>query len=201
MNVVTGAGDEQLRAPGGPVVAVRVMVGDGEPGTVIGHAVLPTPLEVARLSELWQRRGPLAVCASSSCFADIAWKERWLPALTSAGTMFVLVDVEPDRFIPAWSRAGREVIAIGIDVDDTSGRRTALVFSPDDGAIWWLVVANDITVNLVLEYLRDQLGPRLRGDAGQFAAIRDVTTVVVSHLLATESFVSFDALGGGHAER
>jgi hypothetical protein len=192
---------EQLRTPGGPVVAVRVMVDDGEPGTVIGHAVLHTPEEFAELSERWQRRGPLAVCASLSCFADVEWKERWLPALTSAGTMFVLVDVEPERFIPAWSRAGREVVAIGVDVDDSSGQRTGLVFSPDDGAIWWLVVANDITVNLLLEYLHDQLGGRLLSDAGHFAAIRDVTTVVISHLLATESFVSFDALEGAHADR
>jgi hypothetical protein len=46
-----------------------------------------------------------------------------------------------------------------------------------------------------------QLGPRLRSDAGPFDAVRGVAAVVVSHLLATESFVSFDVLGTAHADR
>lgn len=113
----------------------------------------------------------------------------------------MLVDVEPDRFIPAWSRDGREVNAIGVDVDDPSGQRTALMFTPDGGAVWWLVVADDITVRLMVEYLRAQLGERLRTDGGVFDTVRDITTVVISHLLATESFISFDAMEHAHAKR
>ncbi len=192
---------EQLRAHAGPVAAVRVMVDDGEPGSAVGHAILPAPDDLTTLARHWRDRGPLAVCASSSCFADAAWKERWLPVLTTTGSLFVLVDVEPDRFIPAWSRDGREVNAIGVDVDDASGQRTALMFTPDDGAVWWLVLADDVTVRFMVEYLREQLSERLCTDGEVFESMRDITTAVVSHLLATESFVSFDALEHAHGQR
>lgn len=189
---------EPLRASGEPVVAVRVWVDDGEPDGAVGHLLLPAPGDLAALSGQWPRRGLLASCVSASCLADVGWTARWLPALTAAGTVFVLADVEPDRFVPAWVRSGREVIVIGIDVNDAGGqRRTALVFTPDRVA-WWLVVADDVTIRLVAEYLRGQLGPRLRSETGNFGAIRDAATVVITHLLATESFVSFDAIGRAH---
>lgn len=65
---------ERLQAMAGPVVAVRVMVDDGEPGSAVGHAVLPAPDDLAALAQRWQGRGLLATCASSSCFADTGWK-------------------------------------------------------------------------------------------------------------------------------
>ncbi|HET9899229.1 MAG TPA: hypothetical protein VFQ44_30255 [Streptosporangiaceae bacterium] len=191
---------DRLRAEAGPVVAVRLMIDDGKPGSAVGHVVLPSPDELSDLAGLWQDRGPLVVCASASCFADTAWTQRWLPALRSTGSLFVLVDVEPDRFVPAWARDRREVTAIGVAVEDLSGQRTALVFTPGEGAAWWLVVADDVTVRLVIEYLKGQLGGLMRTDAEAFGPIRDDTIAVVSHLLATESFVSFDGLeGGAHA--
>lgn len=187
-----------LREPGEPVVAVRVWVDDGEPDGAVGHLLLPAPGDLAALSGQWRRRGLLASCVSASSLTDTGWAKRWLPAFTAAGTMFVLADVEPDRFVPAWVRSGREVVMIGIDVNDASGqRRTALVFSADQVA-WWLVVAEDVTVGLVAEYLRGQLGQRLRSGTSVFGPIRDAATVAITHLLATESFVSFDAIGRTH---
>jgi hypothetical protein len=191
---------ERLRGSSGPVVAVRAMVDDGEPGGAVGHAVLPSPDDLTLVTERWGDRGLLASCVSASCLADPAWAGHWPPAMSSAGQMFVLVDIEPDRFVPRWVRHGREVIAVGVTVDEAGGHRTALVFTVDR-VVWWLVVADDVTVRLMTEYLRGQLGPRLRSDAGLFDAIRDTATVTVSHLLATESFVSFDALGTPNAGR
>ncbi|HEY2576590.1 MAG TPA: hypothetical protein VGI74_09815 [Streptosporangiaceae bacterium] len=192
---------ERLRVPGGPVVAVRVLTDHREPGSVIGHAVLETPDDLTALSGFWNGRGPLAVCVSASCLADRGWAKRWLPAFTSAGPVFVLVDIEPDRFVPAWARDGRNVTVVGLDVSDTAARRTALMFTADAGTIWWLVVADDVTVRLMAEYLRGQLGSLLSSDAQSLRAVRDAMTALVSHLLATESFTSFDALGGGHDNR
>jgi hypothetical protein len=191
---------EQLRASGEPVVAVRAMVDDGEPGSVVGHAVLSAPDDLAALAESWRDRGLLAGCVSASCLADPGWVRRWLPVMTSVGQLFVLVDIEPDRFVPPWVRDGREVVAVGVSVDEVDGQRTALVFTVDR-VVWWLVVADDITVRLMTEYLLGQFGPRLRSDAGLFDPIRDAATAAISHLLATESFVSFDALGDSGADR
>jgi len=73
--------------------------------------------------------------------------------------VFVLVDVEPDRFVPVGAK-GHTVVAVPLQVDDTGGRRSALLFTADDGQVWWLVVANDVTVRLMIEYLRGTLARR-----------------------------------------
>jgi hypothetical protein len=122
-----------------------------------------------------------------------------MPEIRKLGPLFALVDVEPERFVPRWARAGTEVIVVGVDVKDTGSQRSALLFTADNGAVWWLVVADDVTVRLMAEYLRGQLGPRLRSDLELFEPIRDSAIVAITHLLATESFVSFDALGNPHA--
>ena len=185
----------QLRASTGPVVAVRAIVDDGEPGMVVGHAVVPQPEVLGALSEGWGGRGPLVSCVSASCLADAGWTRRWLAPLSSFGPMFVLVDVEPDRFVPAWARDGRQVTAVETTVDDAGSQRTALLFTAGSGFAWWLVLADDVTVRLMVEYLRGCLGSRLRSDTELAGQAHDAATVVISHLLATESFVSFDALG------
>jgi hypothetical protein len=51
----------------------------------------------------------------------------------------------------------------------------------------------------MLEYARPLLGPALSIENSAFAAIRDPARVVITHVLATESFTSFDALGSSHA--
>jgi hypothetical protein len=178
-----------------PIVAVRMSIDDGTPGIVIGHAVLPAPEALAALAESWGDRGPLVGCVSASCLADAGWARRWVPPFASAGPLFVLVDVEPERFVPGWVREGRAVIAVGMDIDDTGGRRAALFFTRDDSAIWWLVLGDDVTVRLMGEYLRGELGSRLRSEPERLGPVRDAARVVVSHLLATESFVGFDGLG------
>jgi hypothetical protein len=189
----------QLPASAGPVVAVRAVVDDGGPDPVVGHAVVPEPDGLAALSERWRSRGLSVSCVSASCLTDTDWTRRWLPSFSSFGPMFVLVDVEPDRFVPAWARDGRQVTAVEMTID--AGRqRKALLFTASSGFAWWLVLAEDVTVRLFAEYLRGFLGHRLRSDLNLFSPIRDAATVVASHLLATESFVSFDALGISHAD-
>jgi hypothetical protein len=185
-----------LSPDGHPVVAVRVIADDGGPDSVIAHTIVPDPTELAALSAGWQGRGQLISCVSTSCLTDTEWATRWLPPLRP---LFLLVDVEPDRFVPRWASADTTVTAVGIDVKDTNGQRSALAFTADNGAVWWLVLADDVTVRLMAEYLRGQLGDRLHTDLELFTPIRNAAIVVISHLLATESFVSFDALGNANA--
>jgi hypothetical protein len=194
-----GALPAQLRTPGGPVVALRLIVDDSGPDGAIGHVPIPAPEDLTALQECWHGRGPLTVCVSASCLVDTGWAERWMPAITATGPVFILVDVEPDRFVPAWARDGLDVVAIGLHVNDTAGQRTALLFSIDPDALWWLVVADDVTIRLMAEYLRGVLGPHLRTGAEFSGSLREAATATITHLLATESFVSFDALGSAHA--
>ncbi|MGA4996519.1 hypothetical protein ACPCB7_00670 [Streptomyces arboris] len=197
--------DETLPEPSGePVVAVRAVVDHTEDGTedethpekVVGHALVPEPDALPELAELWRGRGPLAACVSASCLVDTAWTLRWMEPLGALGPLFVLADVEPDRFVPAWVRDDRQVNAVTITVEESGRRRAALLFTA--GTAWWLVLAEDVTVALMVEYLGRRLGPRLSSDPAPFEPVRDAATAVIGHLLATESFVSFDALRSGH---
>lgn len=178
-----------------PVVAIRVIADDDGPDSVIAHHVIADPADAAALSAAWQGRGRLISCVSASCLADQEWTARWIPRLHELGPLFVLVDVEPDRFVPRWARAGSTVTVVGVEVSDTGGQRGALVFTPDNGVGWWLVVADDVTIRLMAEYLRGLLGDRMRTDPDLLAPVHDATTVAITHLLATESFTSFDAIG------
>ncbi|MFJ9566883.1 hypothetical protein ACIRQQ_43470 [Streptomyces fuscichromogenes] len=196
--------DDTLPEPSGePLVAVRAVVDhteNTENGAdrekVIGHSLVPEPDALPELAERWGGRGPLAACVSASCLVDAAWTRRWLEPLGALGPLFVLADVEPDRFVPAWVRDDRQVNALTITVEETGRRRAALLFTT--GTAWWLVLAEDVTVALMVEYLGRRLGPRLYSDLAPFEPVRDAATAVIGHLLATESFVSFDALGSAH---
>lgn len=182
--------------PEPPPVAVRLVVED-ERGEAIGHVPVADPATLSTLVERWADRGVLAVCVSASCLADPGFARQWLPAAPRPA--FILVDVEPDRFVPRWAAAGDPIVAIPVQVTDTGGNRTALLLSSDDSGIWWLVVADDVTVRLVIEYMRGLVGDALHSGNDAFAAIRDPARVVITHILATESFTSFDALGSSHA--
>jgi hypothetical protein len=185
-------------APGSeaPPVAVRLMVEDDD-GPAVGHVPLTEPAGLSELVERWGDRGAFVACVGASCLAEPGFADRWLA--TVPRPVFILVDVEPDRFVPRWATEGRTVLAVPLQVDDTGGRRSALLFTADDGQVWWLVVADDVTVRLMIEYLHGYLGVSLRVESAAFAGVREPALAVITHILATESFTSFDALGSTSA--
>ena len=176
-------------------VAVRLMVEDDQ-GPAVGHIPLTDPGDLTALAARWGERGAFIVCAGASCLADRDFAGRWLAV--APRPIFVLVDVEPARFVPGWAVDRRTVIAVPLQVEDTAGRRGALLFTADDGRVWWLVVADDVTVRLMIEYLRGHLGTALRTDPQALDVIREPALVAITHILATESFTSFDAMGSAH---
>ncbi|MET7401367.1 hypothetical protein ABZS66_48595 [Dactylosporangium sp. NPDC005572] len=190
------------RPPDSVAVAVRLFAEDDD-GDVIGHVPLRDPAALAALAERWGKRGPFVLCVGASCLAEPGFAARWLPAAGPHRSIFVLVDVEPERFVPGWAGDGRTVVAVPLEVEDTAGRRGALLLTPDE-RVWWLIVADDVTVGLAIEYLRGVLGPALHvdgdADAGVFAAVREPALALITHVLATESFTSFDALEARHAD-
>ena len=179
-----------------PAVAIRVMVEDND-GPAVGHVPLAAPAALAALAEGWGDRGPFIFCVAASCLADPAFPNEWLAA--ALRPVFVLVDVEPARFVPRWAADRRTVIAVVLQVENACGRRAALVFSPDDGDSWWLVVADDVTARLMIEYLAGHLDSSLQENPDALGKVREAALVAVTHILATESFTSFDALGSTHA--
>lgn len=174
-----------------PRVAVRLFV-DTDDGEAVGHLGLAQPAELAQLAERWGDRGPFIVCAGASCLADTEFSQQWLT--TAPQPVFLLVDIEPGRFARLWAGENRSVVAVGVEVEDTSGRREALLFTADEGKVWWCVVADDVTVRFMIEYLSAHLGSAFRVDPAAFDPIRQQTVAVLTHVLATESFTSFDAL-------
>jgi hypothetical protein len=203
--IVDGRPAERLAAlyrwsPGSdapPPMAVRLMIED-ESGLAVGHAPLADPADLTALTERWGDRGAFVVCAGASCLADPKFADRWLT--NAPRPIFLLVDIEPDRFVPRWAADGRTVVAVPLHAGDAGGHREALLFTMDDGRVWWLVVADDITVNLMITYLWAHLGESLRVDPAALGAHRETALLTVAHVLATESFISFDALGGTHAD-
>jgi hypothetical protein len=179
-----------------PSVAVRLMV-DADDEPAVGHIPLADPAQLSRLVEAWGDRGEFLVCAGASCLAEPEFASKWLNG--APRPIFMLVDIEPARFVPRWAAEGRTVVAVPLQVNDTGGRRSALLFTADAGQVWWLTVADDVTVRLMIEYLRGHLGAAIRVDPDALGEIREAAIVVITHVLATESFTSFDALGSPSA--
>ena len=185
-------------APGSdiPPVAVRLIAED-DAGLVIGHVPLNGPTDLEELVRRWGTRGIFTTCVGASCLAAPGFADAWLSV--APRPVFVLVDVEPARFVPQWAGKDLSVVAVPLDVEDPSGHRAALLFSVDGSQIWWLVVADDVTVRLMVEYLRGQLGESLRLEAGALEPVREAAIALITHILATESFTSFDAMESRHA--
>jgi hypothetical protein len=87
---------------------------------------------------------------------------------------------------------------VGVDVVDTSGTRQALLLHAGNERLWWLVLADDVTVGLFVEYLKGGLGDLMRDGSSLFEEVRTAAVATITHLLATESFTSFDALDPAH---
>jgi hypothetical protein len=131
-------------------------------GPAVGHVPLADPAKLAALAERWGNCGAFILCVSANCLADPRLAVRW--PVTAPGQTFVLVEVELARFVPRRAAEGRTVVAVPLRVDDTGDRRAALLFTADDGHVWWLALADDVTTRLVIEYLRGQLGASLHTD-------------------------------------
>jgi hypothetical protein len=119
----------------------------------------------------------------------VAW------ALREAGPTAILVDIELDRFVNSWARAGAVVQASVIEIDDTAGPRRALAVSPEDDTIW-IAVGDHLGTDLLMRQLLDTTGLRVESSAAALRAWGDTLTALITHLLATEPFFDLSGLDG-----
>jgi hypothetical protein len=131
---------------------------------------------------------------TASVLLDRSWQGRWIAALRDLGPLVVLIDVVLDRVVVGWVSAGSVVRAGPIQVTDTSRSFWALGITVEDRRELWLALADEITVRLLLEQLRRTAGLKLEQQVGHLDAWADALPVVITHLLATESFLDLEGL-------
>jgi hypothetical protein len=188
-----GDDHERLAIATSPLVAARAIEQD-EDGTVIAHLMVRDPAFLAEALTVWQARGPVVSVVSASCLVDTIWRDRWLPALRDAGPLVVLVDVELERFVGSWVTRDATVYGGAIHVEDAARDYWAIGISADDDPTLWLALADEMTTRLFLEQLRQTPGLAFESQTSHLERWSGVLPVVLTHLLATESFLDFEGL-------
>jgi hypothetical protein len=186
----------RLAALAAPVVAVRLFE-DADGDSTIVHCRLPGPGLLGELSARWGGPRPPIACVAASCFIDQAWQGLWRLPLERLGHFFVLLDVELDRVVTSWVRQGSPVSLAQVDVNDASGEhRVAVAITVPPRPAMWVTIGDQMTAGLIGEQLQRTPGVRLDRSAAQLEGWHDSLTVILTHLLATESFADFGGLEG-----
>ncbi len=182
-----------LEAAEGPIVAVRRIDSNAEE-SIIAHVCLPKPGALHDLARTRTGQPPLVTVAAASCFIDVAWSTAWVPAIREAGPLVVLIDIEAARFVGSWVRDQRQIKASVIRVGDTTGVYWATALLVGEDPAMWLHLGDEVTVKLQLDQLRGTDGLLLDVSPDHVQDAAPLLTQVISHLLATESFLDLRGL-------
>ncbi len=186
----------QLLAERGARVDVR-LVGDDDGEDVILHSPLPVPSAATELIAGWDGRGPVLSVVGVSCLADRDWSAAWWDGLAGETSIVMLVDVALDHFVGSWSRDGRTVAATQIAIADAATHAVhGLVMAPEGSSVRWLYLGDEVSTSLLRYQLGTTPGVRVVDDPGLPEREGTWLQVVVTHLLATESFTDLDGLEG-----
>jgi hypothetical protein len=177
-----------------PVVVARVIEADEGESSDVAHLVLSEPAVLSEVFAQWDGRGPVASVLSAGVLLDRSWQERWIARLREVGLLVVLIDVALDRFVNGWVSTGEGVRAGMIQVTDTSRGFWALGLTVEGRQELWLALADEITLRLLLDQLRGTPKLRLTDARDHLERYADVLPVVITHLLATESFLDLEGL-------
>jgi hypothetical protein len=177
-----------------PMVAARVIEAEEGERSEVAHLVIPDPAALSEITAQWDGRGPVASVLSAGVLLDRSWQERWIAPLREFGPLVVLVDIALDRFVNGWVSAELAVRGGLIQVTDTSGGFWALGLCVEGREELWLALADEITLRLLLEQLRRTPGIQLTDAGDRLDPYTDILPVVITHLLATESFLDLEGL-------
>jgi hypothetical protein len=147
--------------------------------------------DLQRLVAAWADRGPVAASIAASCLIDVAWQRDWWGRFARSLRTIVLIDIEPARLTRSWAASGSPVRVGRVAVEDTAGHWQGLAVEAGGGALW-LGLGEQITVN----FLHHALVGAIDVEEGTefLTAWAEPMRVVITHLLATETYLDFAGL-------
>jgi hypothetical protein len=195
-----------------PVVAVRITGGTPqEPSLWLYQVGSPRELNAVR-----RRVGGVGVVSSvsMSLLADPKWEGRWLAPLMRSGPVTILMDLNPWDHFAHWAGMGLQVRYCCLEAGAGSESRIgfACVCRDPAGQLGYeqavfLTVCTDLQADALTVVLRERW-PQLAQEDQDVARDRlPVLSVVLSHLIAEETYFSFTGVaslsptsaGGGTA--
>jgi hypothetical protein len=189
-----GPADEQrLRSHHRAMLTLRVDAFSEDGEDFILQRPVVTIDQLHDIEREWAGRSPIRSVVSVSCLADGQWTEQWLAPLRALGPQVMLIDTDPTRFVSNWR--GRALRAARLDVADTAGSRVALALHASGIPSIWLGIGSKAYIAL-MEQQMVGLGVEIQWDQAFLADWSDTLRVVLTHLLATESFVDLNGLDG-----
>jgi hypothetical protein len=184
---------QELAAAITPIVAIREIEPRGDE-SVIHHRPLPDPTTLGSLTPQLPGQPSVITVAAASCFVDSDWSATWLSALRSAGPLVVLIDIEADRFVGSWVRGQQQITASVLRIGDTGGVYWATALRVGEDQAIWLHLGDEVTAKLLLDQLHKTDGLSLDVSPRHLQAATPLITHVITHLLATESFLDLRGL-------
>jgi hypothetical protein len=174
-----------------PVVGVRLIGSDEAGGSEIVLIPVTSADDLQRLVAAWADRGPVAASIAASCLIDVAWQRDWWGRFARSLRTIVLIDIEPARLTRSWAASGSPVRVGRVAVEDTAGHWQGLAVEAGGGALW-LGLGEQITVN----FLHHALVGAIDVEEGTefLTAWAEPMRVVITHLLATETYLDFAGL-------
>jgi hypothetical protein len=173
------------------------LIGDDDGEDVVLHSPLATPEAATDLVGEWHGRGPALSIVGVSCLADRGWSTDWWDVLADRTEVVMLVDVALDHFVGSWSRDARRIGATHIAIADEETHAVhGLVLAPEGSSIRWLYLGDEVSASLLRYQLDTTPGVEVVDDPGLPEREGTWVQVVVTHLLATESFTDLDGLEG-----
>lgn len=174
-----------------PVVGVRLIGGDDAGGSEIVLVPVTSADGLERLVAAWAQRGPVVATIAASCLIDVAWQRDWWGQFARSLRTIVLIDVEPARLTRSWAASGSPVRVGWVSVEDTAGHWQGLAVEAGGGALW-LGLGEQITVNFLHHAVVGAID--VEEGAEFLAAWAEPMRVVITHLLATETYLDFAGL-------
>lgn len=173
-----------------PVVGVR-LIGDGGAG---GSEIVLVPLlstdDMTQVVAGWAARGPAVATVAASCLIDVDWQRMWWGSISRLLRTIVLIDVEPARLTRSWAASG--TVRLGrVSVTDTTAQWHGLAVDAGGGVLW-LALGDEITAN----FLHHAVSGAVDAEEGTdfLSSWADPLRIVITHLLATETFLDFAGL-------
>ncbi|HMJ77936.1 MAG TPA: hypothetical protein VK507_18285, partial [Iamia sp.] len=173
------------------------LIGDDEGEDVVLHSPLATPEAATDLVGEWQGRGPALSIVGVSCLADRGWSTGWWDTLADQTEVVMLVDVALDHFVGPWSRDARRIGTTHIAIADRDTHAVhGLILAPEGSSVRWLYIGDEVSASLLRFQLETTPGVEVVDDPDLAEREGTWVRVVVTHLLATESFTDLDGLEG-----